>query len=72
MTDRIHSITIVLEEDTRVDDAESLLNAVKMMKGVVSAEGNVADCVSYVAETRVRSEIGRKLFKVLHPPKDGE
>jgi hypothetical protein len=70
VTDRIHSITVVLEQDMRVDDAEALLTAIRMLRGVLSAEGNVTQPSHYVAETRVRFELERKLWQVFHPKQD--
>ncbi len=67
MTDRIHSITVVLEENIRVDDAERILDALRMVKGVISADGNIADSESYMAESRARTELGAKLFEVVYP-----
>jgi len=57
MTDRIHSITLVLEENVRVDDAEYILNACRMLKGVISADGNIADFDSHMAESRARTDM---------------
>lgn len=67
MTDRVHSLTVVLKEDTRVDDVESISNAIRMVRGVISVEGNVADSTSYMAEERARQELGRKLLDVVFP-----
>ena len=36
MTDRVGTLLVALEHDLRVDDAESLINAIKCMRGVVS------------------------------------
>lgn len=67
MTDRIHSITVTLEKDMRVDDAEALLNAIAMMKGVIKVNGNVADIESHVAQERARHELGQKVIKAIWP-----
>ncbi len=67
MTDRIHSITLALEKDMRVDDAEALIEACKMLKGVLHAKGNISDHGQYVTEARVRSDIGEKLFDIIYP-----
>lgn len=69
MTDRIHSINVVLKENTRVDDAEYILNAIRMIKGVIAADGNVADLESHMAESRARIDLHEKLFEVLRPQK---
>jgi hypothetical protein len=71
MTDRFHSITVVLEKDTRADDAEHLIKAVTQFRGVISASGNVADTNSYVAEQRFRQSLGRQIFDIIYPERVG-
>jgi hypothetical protein len=67
MTDRYHSLTVVLEHDIRDDDAQPLIEAIKMMKGVLGVAGEVSDSGNYVAEMRVKSELSKKLWEVLYP-----
>lgn len=67
MTNRIHSITIVLEKDIREDDAAALLAALGQFRGVLSATPNVTNISQHVAEDRVRRELGDKLWAVLYP-----
>lgn len=68
MTDRFNAITVVLEKDIRDDDAEFILNAIRMIKGVLSVKGNVNDGVSeYVAKERVRREFRDKLLDIIYP-----
>lgn len=68
MTDLISSITVVLESDTRDDDVEATLQAIRQIKGVLTVTGNVQDSLtSHVAEMRVRNEIGAKLHAVVYP-----
>lgn len=73
MTDRLHSLTVVLERDIRDDDAEPILAAIRMIRGVQSVTGQVADIDSHIAESRARRELGEKLFQVIYPdyPKKG-
>jgi hypothetical protein len=65
MTDRYHSLTVGLEYNIRKDDAEALINAILMIRGVIAVEGNVSDSSEWIAKKRVESEYSRKLFKVL-------
>ena len=67
MTDRYHSLTVVLEKNIRNDDAESTISVIKHIKGILSVKGNIADSCSYVAEERARCELGGKLWEVLYP-----
>jgi len=65
VTDRIHSITLVLEQDMRVDDVEDLMIALRCFKRVVLVQPNVSDYMLLVAESRVRRDLEEKLWKVL-------
>jgi hypothetical protein len=65
MTAKFNSLTIVLESDVREDDAQTLINAILMLKGVLSVEGNVSSVADYVAESRVKSEVRNRLFEII-------
>lgn len=65
MTDKVHSITIVLEENVRVDDVEGLLQVLLSLKGVMTATGNVANIESYVAETRAKVNLYRQMVELI-------
>jgi hypothetical protein len=71
MTDRFHSLTVVLEADIRDDDAAPLMNAIRQLRGVLSVAGNVADFQTHMAEERARNELRSALLDVVYPyPKD--
>lgn len=65
MTDRYHALTVVLEEDIRSDDAEDLINAIKMLRGVLSVTPHVTDIESHFSQERARRELIQKLWDVL-------
>ena len=67
MSDRINTITVVLEKETRDDDCEAILTALRMTKGVRRATPNVTDAGEYMAVERARHELGQKLWEVLYP-----
>ena len=67
MTDRIHSITVVLPRNIREDDAESLIKAIGMLRGVVSVTGNVADPIAdHVAYRRAKSAMIEGMWNVIN------
>lgn len=68
MTDRINAVTVVLEADLRIDDAQDLLNAIRQLRGVASVEPNVSSIEDHVAQERAKRELGAKLWEVLYPP----
>ncbi len=65
MTDRFHSLTVVLEHDMHADDAMALCNAIRQFRNVLSVEGNVSDYTLQVAQLRVRREMMDKLHKMI-------
>ena len=65
MSDHTVVLTVVLDKDYRVDDAESIMSAIGMIKGVISVEANVADSETHVAYIRVRCDLEKKLFDAL-------
>jgi hypothetical protein len=67
MTDRINSLTVALKEDIRIDDAEQLIIAIRMLTGVLAVEPNVTTPELWVAHQRVRSDLGQKLWEIIYP-----
>ena len=65
MTDRYNHLTVALERDIREDDAEHLINAIMMLKGVLSVKGNVANSNSYTAEQRADEKWKTKLYNLM-------
>ena len=65
MTSRYNTLTVALDADIREDDARPLIEAIKLLRGVVDVSGNVADASQFLAETRVRRELGEKLLAVV-------
>ena len=67
MTDRIHSLTVVLNRDIREDDVEPLINAIRMIKGVLTVDKHVADISDHMAEMRAIRDLEDKIFSALRP-----
>ena len=65
MTDRIKGLTVVFDKEYRDDDAESIINAIKMVKGVGDVQSHVADMDHYMAVSRARMELGSKIIDVI-------
>ena len=66
MTDRYHSLVVTLEHDIREDDADALINAICMMKGVQAVHGNVASSNDFAVKQRERTRIERALQEAVH------
>lgn len=71
MTDRIKGVYVALDKDYRVDDAEAILEAIKMIKGVSEVAINVTDFDDWTNRSRIRMELSAKLWEALHNTKEG-
>lgn len=71
MTNRIHSLTVVLAENIREDDIKQLENAIHQLKHVIAVEHNIADSATYMAEQRAFNKLRKKLWDVLYPEHEG-
>lgn len=65
MTDRINSFLVVLEHDIRADDAEHLITAMNLFKGVISVTPNIGNVMDIVAEERARIKIIKVVWEAL-------
>jgi hypothetical protein len=66
MTDRHAGYIVVLERDIREDDAEHVINALRMTKGVLIVEPIVTDTELHIAESRALAAWREKLHDVLY------
>lgn len=67
MTDRLKGVWVAFDRDIRVDDAEATISAIKQIRGVLAVEPSVASLDDWIAQQRVRRELGDKLWDVLYP-----
>jgi hypothetical protein len=65
VTDRYSGFIVVLDKDIREDDAENVVTALRMVKGVASVAPIPANPQSYIAEQRVRQEITTRVWEAL-------
>jgi len=72
MTDRLKGVIVTFKEDIREDDAEAILNAIQMVKGVLTVKPLISNYDQHIAEDRVRHEIYQKLFDVVYPDRHKE
>lgn len=63
MTDRYIALTVTLETTIREDDAEPIIQAIEMIKGVRSVCPVVADAQTHWAKENARQEL---IANVLH------
>lgn len=65
MTDRFKGLTVVLDRDIREDDAEYIIKAISMIKGVQSVHGNVSTSDDFIVQTRTKTEVIKKLYSFI-------
>ena len=65
MTDRYCALTVVLDETIRKDDAQKVLAAIRMVKGVVEVRPVVASPEAYWARATALRELKAKLWDIL-------
>jgi len=63
MTDRLKGILVTFEKDIREDDAEKILTAIKMIRGVLSVKNYVVGAEDYILYHRGQHEIITELKK---------
>ena len=64
MTDRIHSLTVTLERDTRDDDIQPVIAAILQLRGVVGVEMHVADPAAYAYEHRADMQMQELILAI--------
>lgn len=62
MTDRYKGFLVTLENEIRSDDAEHIINALKMIKGVHSVKPYVKGMEDYISEKKAFSDAGFKII----------
>ncbi|MEE9338446.1 MAG: hypothetical protein V3U87_10225 [Methylococcaceae bacterium] len=65
MTDRLNGVTITFDRDIREDDAERILDAFRMVKGVVHVEPNIVTHKDHFTEMKVKTDVRDKLYKFI-------
>ena len=66
MTDRVRTLTILLDKDIRVDDVETIKSTMLMIRGVRKVEnGPVVDHRDWMNRESVRIEMQEKIWKAL-------
>lgn len=65
MTDRFHTLTVVLDCNIRNDDAEPIIDAIRQIRHVLDVTGEVANLESHMAEARAKQDLRNKLWDLL-------
>ena len=70
MTDRVHSIQVILEKDVRIDDVQAYIDALRLFRGVANVVVMGSGATEMMAVERARHELGSKILDVIYPPKE--
>jgi hypothetical protein len=65
MTDRHAGYLVTLADDIREDDAEAILTALRMVRGVQSVEPVLASIDQQIAQSRADGVWRERIYKVL-------
>ena len=65
MTDRLKGFVVTLQRDIRDDDAQPIIDAIKMIKGVLDVEPSISDIDDQMNRSVVKQELREKLWKAL-------
>jgi len=65
MTTRFKGCTVAFTQDIREDDAESMLNAIRMIKGVIAVEPVESSGEDFIIRARLVREVSEKLYGVI-------
>lgn len=65
MSDRIKGLTVTLRPNMREDDAQCVINAIKMLNGVIDVKAHVANLDHNFAVTTAKRDLQQKLRDIL-------
>ncbi len=64
MTQRLKGVTVAFDRDIREDDAEAILNAIRMIRHVAAVEAVEVNHADWFAQQRVRTELRDAFLKM--------
>ena len=70
MTDRYNYLIVALERNIRSDDCQPLIDAIKMLHGVLDVTPRTEDPSGYTTEMRVREEMRKKVWEIFYPKEE--
>lgn len=66
MTDRLKGCTVTFDDDFRDDDAEAILGAIRLIRGVADVRPVLSEGVDdWMARVRVRREVAKEVDALL-------
>jgi hypothetical protein len=65
MSDHTIVLTVILDKNYHINNAQNIMNAIGMIKGVASVKANVTNLETHTAYARARSDLEQRLWDVL-------
>lgn len=65
MTERYNALVVSLDRDIRQDDAEHIINAIAMLKGVNGVTPNSVDPDTFSNQLRITKTVTDSLYEVI-------
>lgn len=65
MSEKIKGFTVTLGEDFNVDDSEAIIQAIQMIKGVVSVNPISLTGEDQINRIRIKNELRNKFYKFI-------
>ena len=63
MSDKIKGITVAFTQDFKHEDAENIIDAILMIKGVEDVTTIPTNVSDYIARQQVKNELREKIFE---------
>lgn len=70
MTDRYKGFLVTLTNNTRSDDAEPILDAIRMIRGVATVKPITADANDQCVRDRVLEDLRKEIIPLLYWPRE--
>ncbi len=65
MSDKLKGITITFDHNMNEEQADALINAIKMFKGVLHVEPSIVTGQDHMNRTLIKAEFLNKIFKLI-------
>lgn len=66
MTDKVKGFTVTLAEDIRIDDVEPVMQAIRMIKGVVDVHPSIVTSDDHINRIRIVEKIRNNFYKFIN------
>ncbi|HEY9678645.1 MAG TPA: hypothetical protein V6C76_11590 [Drouetiella sp.] len=63
MTNRLTGVFVAFEREIRDDDAEAIVEAIKMVRGVAGVTKKISEAVDFAAERRIEERLREKFWQ---------